>query len=361
MQKPEWTSSRALPAIAIEQRGSAANPRSTIATTTEIYDYLRLLFSSAGQPHDPRRVRPFSSSPPSRSPTRSRPIPGLEDHHPRAVHPLPDGEFGTYSSDQAEGSSADHGQIVGWRGPIKLYKARPIPSRSSWNRLVIREGSARGGGRLIRRSSGRLPPALLRQPRDQPESWQELKYSTESAILNRFHDPQLTPKHFSFNSHLGPAPPATGSHGVIFDCDLMIQDPQKSLKQGGSPVHRTGKRCSTSMPASCGRWRCAIRPRRIPRMPNLPSPSNTPSVTAPARNAGDHLGRGGSHALRAPFEAHRPDAAPLRDTESELTRNRLRQYMSRRSVPSATARGSGRRSWPLPYADSSLRGVPALP
>src|SRR6267378_4262994 len=41
------------PAIAIEQRGSAANPRSTIATTTEIYDYLRLLYSSAGQPHDP--------------------------------------------------------------------------------------------------------------------------------------------------------------------------------------------------------------------------------------------------------------------------------------------------------------------
>src|ERR1700760_662561 len=41
------------PAIAIEQRGSVANPRSTIATTTEIYDYLRLLFSAIGQPHDP--------------------------------------------------------------------------------------------------------------------------------------------------------------------------------------------------------------------------------------------------------------------------------------------------------------------
>src|SRR2546421_10013711 len=54
MQKPDVDFIEGLsPAIAIEQRNSAANPRSTIATTTEIYDYLRLLFSSVGQPHDP--------------------------------------------------------------------------------------------------------------------------------------------------------------------------------------------------------------------------------------------------------------------------------------------------------------------
>ena len=42
------------PAIAIEQRTSSSNPRSTIATTTEIYDYLRLLYSAVGVPHDPK-------------------------------------------------------------------------------------------------------------------------------------------------------------------------------------------------------------------------------------------------------------------------------------------------------------------
>src|ERR1700760_1337771 len=46
------------PAIAIEQRGAGANPRSTIATTTEIYDYLRVLFSAVGQPHDPATGKP---------------------------------------------------------------------------------------------------------------------------------------------------------------------------------------------------------------------------------------------------------------------------------------------------------------
>src|ERR687893_1769457 len=54
MEKPDVDFIEGLsPSIAIEQRSAGANPRSTIATTTEIYDYLRVLFSAAGQPHDP--------------------------------------------------------------------------------------------------------------------------------------------------------------------------------------------------------------------------------------------------------------------------------------------------------------------
>src|SRR5215207_9211295 len=60
MEKPDVDFIEGLsPAIAIEQRSSGGNPRSTIATTTEIYDYLRLLFSSVGQPHDPQSGRPI--------------------------------------------------------------------------------------------------------------------------------------------------------------------------------------------------------------------------------------------------------------------------------------------------------------
>src|SRR5919198_467226 len=59
MQKPEVDFIENLsPAIAIEQRSSGANPRSIIATTTEIYDYLRVLFSAVGQPHDPTTGQP---------------------------------------------------------------------------------------------------------------------------------------------------------------------------------------------------------------------------------------------------------------------------------------------------------------
>ena len=59
MQKPDVDFIEGLsPAIAIEQRSSGGNPRSTIATTTEIYDYLRVLFSAVGQPHDPVTGQP---------------------------------------------------------------------------------------------------------------------------------------------------------------------------------------------------------------------------------------------------------------------------------------------------------------
>src|SRR5437660_5710674 len=59
MKKPDVDFIEGLsPAIAIEQRSAGANPRSTIATTTEIYDYLRVLFSAVGQPHDPKTGKP---------------------------------------------------------------------------------------------------------------------------------------------------------------------------------------------------------------------------------------------------------------------------------------------------------------
>src|SRR5213596_4428568 len=60
LQKPDVDFIEGLsPAIAIEQRTSGTNPRSIIATTTEIYDYLRVLFSAVGQPHDPLTGQPI--------------------------------------------------------------------------------------------------------------------------------------------------------------------------------------------------------------------------------------------------------------------------------------------------------------
>src|SRR5436190_4609976 len=60
LQKPEVDYIEGLsPAIAIEQRGAGTNPRSIIATTTEIYDYLRLLYAHVGQPHCPETGLPI--------------------------------------------------------------------------------------------------------------------------------------------------------------------------------------------------------------------------------------------------------------------------------------------------------------
>ena len=72
MEKPDVDFIEGLsPAIAIEQRSAGANPRSTIATTTEIFDYLRVLFSAVGQPHDPVTGQAIHRQTPQRGvPTR---------------------------------------------------------------------------------------------------------------------------------------------------------------------------------------------------------------------------------------------------------------------------------------------------
>src|SRR4249919_1565338 len=60
LEKPDVDSIDGLsPAIAIEQRTNAPNPRSTVATATEIYDYLRILYAACGQPHDPATGEPI--------------------------------------------------------------------------------------------------------------------------------------------------------------------------------------------------------------------------------------------------------------------------------------------------------------
>src|SRR5213595_1161207 len=65
MEKPDVDHIDGLsPAISIDQKGTSHNPRSTIATTTEIYDYLRVLFSAVGQPHDPLTGQPLSRQTP---------------------------------------------------------------------------------------------------------------------------------------------------------------------------------------------------------------------------------------------------------------------------------------------------------
>jgi excinuclease ABC subunit A len=344
MQKPEVDFIEGLsPAIAIEQRHSAANPRSTIATTTEIYDYLRLLYSSTGQPHDPATGAPvFKLS--------TQQIADLIEAYPedsKIIILAPfiraqTGEFrDVFERIKREGfvRARIDGQIVEVGSePIKLDKARPHSIEIVVDRLVIREGvRARladsidtalkwGGSRLL----------VLRQTPTQPDTWEELKYSTDFCNPEtEFTMPLLTPKHFSFNSHLGACP---ACHGLgtesYFDCDLMIPDQQKSLKEGAiAPWQRTGKRMQHFY---AGILRALAA--------KYQAPIDAPYADLPqAFKDGLCFGTGSepleitwgegpkaTHADR-PFEGLVAQMQRLHDeTESELTRNRLRQYTSRR-------------------------------
>jgi len=147
MEKPDVDFIEGLsPAIAIEQRSAGANPRSTIATTTEIYDYLRVLFSSVGQPHDPATGRPLHRQTPQQIVDRILAYP-LETKI-IVLAPLIEAESGEFRDVieklRREGfvRARIDGEIIelGRPEPLRLKKSEKHTIEAVVDRLVIRDG-----------------------------------------------------------------------------------------------------------------------------------------------------------------------------------------------------------------------------
>ena len=241
MQKPDVDYIEGLsPAIAIEQRTSAANPRSTIATTTEIYDYLRLLYSAAGIPHDPATGEVVSRKTPQQIADAILRWP--EGTRFLVLAPLVTDQAGEFR-DVVEKARREgfvrlriDGETIelGDQKPVRLDKNQTHRIEAVVDRLTVRSDL---GQRLadsietaLRRGGGRLATS-----RQEPgsERWTEEPFSTDFCNpATGFSMPRLTPKHFSFNSHLGACP---ACHGIgtenFFDPELVV-DSEKSLAQG---------------------------------------------------------------------------------------------------------------------------------
>jgi excinuclease ABC subunit A len=272
MEKPNVDFIQGLsPAIAIEQRSAGANPRSTIATTTEIYDYLRVLFSAVGQPHDPLTGRPLSRQTPQQIVDQ---ILAYEAGSKIIVlAPLIENQPGEFRDVieklKREGfvRARIDGQLVELDRPqpIRLNKSRRHTIEAVVDRLIIRDGIRvrmadsieaalkLGGNRVsILRSMQKTPnppsqsygAAGAQHPTSntEPEQWEELRYSTDYGNAETgFTLGDLTPRHFSFNSHLGACPACHGlGTQLICDPDLMISDPGRTLAEGAITPWRRG-------------------------------------------------------------------------------------------------------------------------
>src|SRR5437762_8311281 len=265
MEKPDVDFIEGLsPAIAIEQRSAGANPRSTIATTTEIYDYLRVLFSAVGQPHDPATGRPLSRQTPQqivdeilRYETGSKIV---------ALAPLIENQAGEFRDVieklRREGfvRARIDGQLVDLERAesIRLNKNLWYRIEAVVYRLVIREGIRvrltdsfktalkLGGNKMSILRSARQTRNVERAPTSNIESeeLEELRYSTDYGNAGTgFTLGELTPRHFSFNSHLGACPACHGlGTQLVCDPDLMISDPTRTLADGAITPWRRGTR-----------------------------------------------------------------------------------------------------------------------
>src|SRR5712664_2982637 len=262
MEKPNVDFIQGLsPAIAIEQRSAGANPRSTIATTTEIYDYLRVLFSAVGQPHDPTTGKPVHRQTPQQI------VDQILAYEPNSkiivLAPLVQNQSGEFRAVferlKREGfvRARIDGEIVELDRPepVRLKKNERHTIEAVVDRLIVREGIRIrltdsvetalkwGANKLsILKEKKKTPNAQRPTPNVQPEEWEELRYSTNySTGDSDFFLGELTPKHFSFNSHLGACPACHGlGTQLVIDPELMISDETKTIAEGAITPWRRG-------------------------------------------------------------------------------------------------------------------------
>jgi excinuclease ABC subunit A len=266
MEKPDVDFIEGLsPAIAIEQRSAGANPRSTIATTTEIYDYLRVLFSAVGQPHDPVTGKALVRQTPQQIVDQILAYP--PETKIVVLAPIVENERGEFRDVieklRREGfvRARIDGEILelGRPEPIRLKKTESHTIEAVVDRLIVRDGVrvrladsidtalGWGGNRVVvlRGVEGAAPSvagAVDATARVPPKKWEVRRYSTDYGNADSgFTLGELTPKHFSYNSQFGACPACHGlGTQLVVDPVLMISEPEKSIAEGVITPWRRG-------------------------------------------------------------------------------------------------------------------------
>jgi len=351
MEKPDVDFIEGLsPAIAIEQRSAGANPRSTIATTTEIYDYLRVLFSAVGQPHDPTTGKPVHRQTPQQI------VDQILAYEPNSkiivLAPLVQNQSGEFRDVferlKREGfvRARIDGEIVELDRPepVRLKKSDRHTIEAVVDRLIVREGIRIrltdsvetalkwGANKLSILKEKKIPNAQRSTSNVQSEDWEEVRYSTNySAGDSDFSLDELTPKHFSFNSHLGACPACHGlGTQLVIDPELMISDETKTIAEGAiTPWRRGTKRMQAYYRQLQGALVKHFQINEDVPFADLPDEFKD-ALYFGTNGTPIEMNFGGNGEKKRPFEGLVPQMQRLYvQTQSEFTRNRIRAFMTR--------------------------------
>ncbi|HEX8522880.1 MAG TPA: excinuclease ABC subunit UvrA [Tepidisphaeraceae bacterium] len=255
LQKPEVDEIEGLPpTIAIEQRSASSNPRSTVATTTEIYDYLRVLFARAGMPHCWECGRQITSQTPSQITDAVMKYPAGTKL--MILSPLIRGQKGehkdTFQALQKQGyvRARVDGQMVELTATSvpELKKTFAHNIEAIVDRIVIKpEIRSRLADSIetATKLSGGLAIITVADS-DAPGGWKDQIFSEKFAcpVHPNVSLPELEPRLFSFNSPHGACPTCHGLGTTCeFDPELIVPDESLSLENGAIEAWRkNGKR-----------------------------------------------------------------------------------------------------------------------
>jgi excinuclease ABC subunit A len=235
MEKPDVDLIDGLsPAISIEQKTTGSNPRSTVGTVTEIYDYLRLLFANIGVPHCPNCGKAITSQSVERIVDMVMLYPAEERIN--VLAPIVRGRKGEFKKELASLRGRGYtkaridGQFRALEEDIKLDRRRNHTIEVVIDRLIVRSGIER---RLTESVETALNLADDIVVINSYEGGDRL-FSRKLACINcGLSMPEMTPRAFSFNSPHGACPACQGLGATIdFDPVRIVPDETKSLAEG---------------------------------------------------------------------------------------------------------------------------------
>jgi len=235
MEKPDIDNISGLsPAISIDQKTTSKNPRSTVGTVTEIYDYLRLLYARVGTPHCPKCGMEITSQTVDQMMDIITSMP--EGTKINLLAPVIRGRKGEYVKlfeelkKQGYVRAKVDGEVYYLEDEIKLEKNKKHTIEVVVDRLIVREG-------IDRRLSDSLETVLKLADGlavVETESGERTLFSSNFACSEcGISIPEVTPRMFSFNNPYGACPTCTGlGFLTAFDERLIFPDETKSLAEG---------------------------------------------------------------------------------------------------------------------------------
>jgi excinuclease ABC subunit A len=332
MERPDVDAIDGLsPAISIEQKTTSRSPRSTVGTITEIYDYLRLLYASVGQPHCPSCGRPITRQSAEQIVER---IASLSPGERITVYaPIVRGRKGEFreeleSLDQQGFRARIDGEMTELTEGMRLEKRKNHTIEAVVDRIILKPGP--DGKSDTRRLETSVLKALqmanglvligLQDP--DTRKHEETLYSSSMACPDcGINVPRLEPRSFSFNSNYGACPNCHGL-GSIYDFDpaKTITDWSKPLLDGAMGPGSGSAYLLRLIKLAAEKYKININQP----FEDLTTEQQNLFLYGPPRN---EAGRTGFHGI---FDYLRSN---LEDTKSEGYREYMMQYMSATTCP----------------------------
>ncbi len=238
MEKPDVDFIEGLsPAISIDQKGTSKNPRSTVGTITEIYDYLRVLFARIGQPHCPKCGRPVGRQTPDQIVDQVMQLP--EGTRFQVLAPIVRGRKGEYErlfADLArKGFSRARvdGEVMDLSEKIRLDRYYKHSIEVVVDRLVARQDIRRRVADSIETAlelaEGMAAIAVQTDGKEEVVNFSQKLACTYDGISFD----ELAPRNFSFNSPYGACPTCDGlGTRLEVDSELIVPNDELSIEEG---------------------------------------------------------------------------------------------------------------------------------